>query len=169
MKNIFFSLVIILSSSCSRVFYDVNYKGESNYKEFYLVDTILIKSPVRVFSEKYGGMFILSSEKLKTYNGRIDFFMEPDVFVLGFDLYRDLDAVSIKTFTYPDYGGCKLQKSSIEIDGLEIYKYPEGVRFILGLINTNSYHVKHNSPEYFNIPIQYSKSVYHKMVYPLCK
>lgn len=169
MRNLIIGFVVILSCSCSRVLYDINYKGESNYKEFYIVDTILIDSPVRVFSEKYGGMFVLSNEKLKSYDGKLGFFMEPDVFILGFDIYRDLEADNTKTFIYPDNGGCKLEKSSTEIDGLEVYEYPDGVQFVLGLISTNRYHVKHNSPEYFNIPIKYSKSVYHKLVYPLCQ
>ncbi|MFV0547042.1 MAG: hypothetical protein ACK5ND_12835 [Bacteroides sp.] len=169
MRNLLFVFLIILSSSCSKVLYDINYKGEDNYKMFYLVDTIIIESPVRVFSEKYGGMFVLSSEKLKQYRNDISFFMEPDVFLLGFDLYRDLDVSNMKAVNYPDNGGCELIKSDIVIEGLEIYEYPITTKFLLGLINTNSYHVKHNSPDYFNIPIKHSKSVYHKMVYPLCK
>ena len=74
MRNLIFGFVVILLCSCSRVLYDISYKGETNYKEFYIVDTILIESPVRVFSEKYGGMFVLSNEKLKSYDGKIDFF-----------------------------------------------------------------------------------------------
>ena len=62
MRNLIFGFVVILLCSCSRVLYDISYKGETNYKEFYIVDTILIESPVRVFSEKYGGMFVLSNE-----------------------------------------------------------------------------------------------------------
>ena len=132
MRNLIFGFVVILLCSCSRVLYDISYKGETNYKEFYIVDTILIESPVRVFSEKYGGMFVLSNEKLKSY-------------------------------------GCKLEKSPIEINGLEVYEYPEGVRFVLALISTNRYHVKQNSPVYFNMQIEYSKLFYLKLVYPLCQ
>lgn len=169
MKNLLFVFLIILSCSCSKVLYDINYKGESNYKTFYLVDTLTIESPVRVFSDKYGGMFVLSSEKLKQYKNDKSFFMEPDVFLLGFDLYRDIDVNDMKSINYPDNGGCELIKSDIAIEGLEIYEYPKNTKFLLGLINTNNYHVKHNSPEYFEIPIKHSKSVYHKMVYPLCE
>ena len=169
MRNLIFGFVVILLCSCSRVLYDISYKGETNYKEFYIVDTILIESPVRVFSEKYGGMFVLSNEKLKSYDGKIDFFMEPDVFILGFDIYKDLDKGVSKTLIYPDNGGCKLEKSPIEINGLEVYEYPEGVRFVLALISTNRYHVKQNSPVYFNMQIEYSKLFYLKLVYPLCQ
>lgn len=164
-----FLISVLLISSCRQKLYDINYKGEEDYKSFYVVDTISIKNPVRVYSQKHGGMFILSSDKLKAYRNEADFFLSPDVFILGQDLYRDLNKEDFKRYNYPDRGGCEVRESDTKVDGLEIYEFVSQPRFILGLINTNYYHVKHNSEVYFNIPVKNPKATYHKMVFPLCK
>jgi hypothetical protein len=170
MKHLIIGCIItLLLSSCSHILYDIDYRGENNYKAFYLVDTISINMPVRIYSKRFGGMFVMSSEKLKKYRNDIDFFLDPNVFLLGYDLYRDLDNEDYYRYRYPDNGGCHIQIGEINIDGLEIYDYPKNTRFILGLINANYYHIKHNSSEYFNIPIRHSKITYLKMVYPLCQ
>lgn len=171
-KNAFRYLTVacvIATVSCNRVYYDSTYKGEDNYNGFYLVDTISIDNPVRISSQKYGGFFIVSKEKLSDFKDDIDFYLSPDVFLLGQDLYRDLKLEYFKRYSYPDYGGCELEPSKYEVSGVEIYEYKSTPKFILGLINVNQYHVNHNSEVYFNLPIRQSKSVYYKMVYPLCK
>ena len=169
-KNIgLFLISLLLISSCRQALYDINYKGEENYKSFYVVDTVSIENPVRVYSKKHGGMFVLAKEKLQDYKGKADFFVLPDVFLLGSDLYRDLESEDFKKYSYPESGGCELKESKIEIAGLEIYEYIRQPRFVMGLINTNYFHVKHNSYSYFNILVKNPKATYHNMVYPLCK
>ncbi|VBB45608.1 hypothetical protein TRIP_D310003 [uncultured Paludibacter sp.] len=162
-------IFIVLLSSCSSRYYDIDYKGEKNYKSFYIVDTITISNPIKVFSKKYGGPFVFSKNKLKDYNQKWSFFMEPDVFICGFDLYYVLDYQSFKKYKYPDYGGCDEKESDIKVRDLEIYEYPKNTKFILGLINGNYYHIKHRSERYFRIPIKNLKSIYIKIVYPLCE
>jgi hypothetical protein len=169
-KNIgIFLNSVLLIFSCKQKLYDLNYKGEENYKSFYLVDTISIENPVRVYSRKHGGMFILSKEKLNSYRDETDFFMSPDVFILGSDLYRDLALEDFKKYSYPDNGGCEIKESATSVAGLEIYEFVNQPRFVMGLINTNYYHVKHNSYTYFSVPVKDPKAVYHKIVYPICK
>ena len=114
-------------------------------------------------------MFVMSSEKLNNYRNNIEFFMSPDVFILGNDLYRDVENKEIKNLVYPDNGNCQLQISTLKINDLEIYKYNVNPNFILCLINANDYHKKHNSEIYFNIPIKHSKITYIKIVYPFCE
>lgn len=165
---IYISVIILVISSCSPNHYDINYQGENNYKSFYIVDTIIIKNPVIIRSKKFGGTFVLERVKLNEYQNNIEFFLSPDVFILGFDLYRDLNLEDIKKHNYSDYGGCEIRESEIKIKGVEVFEYRTKPIFILGLINTNYYHMKHNSESYFNIPIKHSKVTYHKLVYPLC-
>ncbi|MBA4276935.1 hypothetical protein [Flavobacterium sp.] len=171
MKSIIIYIIIFfLIISCSRSTYDINYKGESNYSYFYLVDTIKIKDPVRIHSLKFGGQFIVSKSILKEYNNKIDFFSRPDVFLLGNDLYRDLPQKDYQKYAYPDNGGCEFVKSQLEVQGLEVYELSSSsVSFLLGLINSNYFYQKHNSYGSFAYPENKNKKSYYKIVYPLCK
>jgi len=90
-----FLISLLLISSCRQTLYDSNYKGEEKYKSLYIVDTISIKNPVRVYSQKYGGMFILSSDKLKEYRNEADYFLSPDVFILLLSPLKDWTKDSI--------------------------------------------------------------------------
>jgi hypothetical protein len=174
----FIVLIALCFSSCKNqkssliqydVYYDILYKGEDNFKQFYIVDTIVIKEPIIIRSQQYGGPFIIEKEKLNNYQNSIEFLLSPDIFILGFDLYRDLEFSDYKKISYSAKGGCVIQESEIKMNGIEIREYESDPKFILGLINTNYYHVKHNSESYFNIPIKDSKITYIKIVYPLCE
>lgn len=172
--NIKFIYIIVgfafIISSCSKSTYDVNYKGEDNYLNFYIVDTIKIIDPVRIHSPKFGGQFIVSKTILKEYDNTIQFFVRPDVFLLGDDLYRDLSQKKYQKYVYPDNGGCELSKSGLQIEGLEVFEFKSVPKyFILGLINSNYFYVKHNSYVSFSFPEKNSKIAYYKIVYPLCK
>lgn len=162
---VFFSIV-----SCSRSTYDINYKGESNYSNFYLVDTIKIIDPVRIHSSKFGGQFIVSKSILREYNNKVDFFSRPDVFLLGSDLYRDLPQKDYQKYSYPDNGGCEFWESQLDVPGLEVYELrSSSISFLLGLINANYFYQKHNSYGSFAYPEKNNKRSYYKIVYPLCK
>lgn len=106
MKNKFVCIFIlaVIISSCSKNVYDINYLGEDNYSNFYVVDTIRIVDPVRIHSLKYGGQFIVSKKTLKEYNGKDEFFYRPDVFFIGNDFYRDLPTKDFKNISIPITG-----------------------------------------------------------------
>jgi hypothetical protein len=162
--------LLFLLCSCSRKIYDSNYKGEPNYESFYLVDTIIIIEPVRIHSPKLGGQFIVSKETLKEYNGKSNFFIRPDVFLLGDDLYRDLPSKNFNRYSYPSNGGCEFVKSEMVIKGLEIFEIKKSSQtFLLGMINANHFNKMHNSYVSFQFSDKGSKIAYYKIVYPLCK
>ena len=166
---IYFALIYVVVS-CSRKTYDNEYKGENNYKNFYLVDTINIVDPVRIHSTKFGGQFILSKSILKKYNNKIDFFSRPDVFFLGTDLYRDLQTNEYEKYSYFNDGGCEFVYLKSDFRDLEVYKLKSNsTLFILGLINANYFYLKHNSYGSFIYPEKNIKKDYYKIVYPLCE
>lgn len=171
MKNkLNYLLTLLILCSCSRNSWDRNYKGEPNYSNFYIVDTIKVIDPVRIHSPKFGGQFIVSRAILNQYNNKIGFFTRPDVFLLGDDLYRYLPQNEYKRHSYKDYGGCDFKKSSLLVQGIEVYELKgKSISFLLGLINANFYHLKNNSYNYFAYPIQNDKKSFYKIVFPLCK
>lgn len=164
------ALSIILFISCSRNLFDPNYKGEANYKRFYVVDSIFIDDPIILSSHTVGGRFVMSKSLLKEFQNNSKFFLRADVFLLGEDLYMDLEPTDYNNYSYPDYGNCKLRKSESEIKDVEVFEYTNNpTHFILGFINVNYYNVKHNSENYYQICEKNAKINYYKIVYPLCK
>ena len=159
----------MVSLSCTRFYYDPDYKGEPNHKSFYIVDTIQIEDPVRIFSKKFGGPFVCDRSKLKEYKENKDFFLSPDVFILGFDIYYLLRLEEFEKYYYPGYGNCEEYQIESKYNDLYVQDYKSKPEFILCLINANYYHIKHATEIYFNIPIKNSKIVYLKLVFPLCK
>lgn len=171
-KGILLCLIIFLTVlvSCNRNLFDTNYTGPDNYKNFYLVDTIIIKQPVIISSEKIGGRFVISKSLLAKFKDTKKFFQRPDVFLLGFDLYFDLPRNDYKRFHYPDYGNCTLENIPYRAKDVELYKFKKTPKyFLLGLINVNYYNTKHNSEDYYPIREKGQKLNYYKIVYPLCK
>jgi hypothetical protein len=168
------SLLVLVSISCSRKNFsnisELEIIDLGNYYNFYVVDTIQIKDPVRIHSKKYGGQFILSKAILKEYDGKRRFFLRPDVFMVSTDLYWVLQSDQHSMYNYPDYGGCKLVESSEKQHELEVYEYAsDSVNFILGLINGDYYNKRYNSYDYFALLHNDNKSLYYRIVYPLCK
>jgi hypothetical protein len=163
-------VLITLIFSCSGKMYNSNYKEEPNYESFYLVDTIKIIQPVRIHSPKFGGQFIVSKQVVNVYDGKIDFFQRPDVFLLGDDLYRDLPLKKFNRYSYPINGGCDFVKSEMVVNGLEIFEIKNSKEtFLLGLIKADYFNTKHNSYVSFHFSDKASKIAYYKIVYPLCK
>jgi len=166
--NIILILIFSLLSSCSKNIFDSNYKGENNYKNFYIVDTITIENPI--LTSYYGGRFVFSRQLLEKTKINSDFFKRPDVFLLGFDLYYDMNPRDYKRYNYQDDGNCKTKKVVSNQKHIEIYEYTNNpVRFILCLINVNYYNVKHNAENYYQICIKDQKNSFYKIVFPLCK
>ncbi|MGZ3776218.1 MAG: hypothetical protein ACXVJB_05265 [Mucilaginibacter sp.] len=164
--------------SCHRRLHpaDYDYKGEPNYEQFYVVDTITIENPVRIYSSRYGGTFIVSKATLKEYNGKKDFFYRPDVFIYGDEFYVDLPLKNFKRYKYPDDGRCTFEKWQQKDSDLTFQVLsPTPKKFILGLISANHFYKKHIAfdghqfvyPEK-NYKLLYNKLIYYKIVYPMC-
>ena len=129
-----------------------------------------IENPVIISSVKYGGRFVISKTLLSKFENNQIFFNRPDVFLLGENLYFDLDYNDYGRFKYPDNGNCELKKSTLTIKDVEIYEYENVPKhFLLGLINVNFYNIKHNAENFYQIKERNQKISYYKIVYPLCE
>lgn len=173
MKNqriLFLFILFIGLSSCNKNLFDFSYKGTTNYKNFYLVDSITIDNPIIINSYKIGGRFVISKSLLSEFVNNKDFFQRPDVFLLGDNLYMDLVPSDYKIINYPDDGNCKIKRTLSAFKDVEIYEYEHRPsHFILGLVNVNYYNVKHNAENYYQICKKKPKISYYKIIYPLCK
>ncbi len=169
--RVFGAIVLAITlAGCSKVWYDRDYKGESNFANFYMVDTIQIEDPVRIYSHKFGGPFVISRKLLKDYTGKIDFFSRPDVFILDDNPYRYLSLEDFKRYFYPkEYGNCRFIYSKEVIKDLEIAEFENTpVGFLMGLVNANFYYRKSNSYTSFAYGEKNEKKSYYKLVFPLC-
>jgi len=169
--RVFGAIVLAITlAGCSRVWYDYDYKGESNFKNFYVVDTIKIEDPVRIYSHKFGGPFVISRKLLKEYKGKIEFFSRPDVFILDGDLHRYLSSEDSPRYSYPERsGGCDFIRSEVIIKDLEVSEFEnKSVSFLLGLINANFYYRKSDSYSSFAYGEKNEKKSYYKLLFPLC-
>jgi len=170
---LFISLCLFVSCKSIKDKVDFDYLGESNYENFYLVDTIKIVKPVLISSKKFGGKYIVSEQTLEKYDETIKFFSRSDVFIYGDDLYRILPLKRYKDFKYPKYEDCdKFEFGYLINNELSVYKLKtESDYFLLGLINSNYYYQKHNG--FHNNITDYIetdyKRVYYKIVFPYCK
>ena len=165
-----FFFVVLTSCSSKNGIYDTSYKGESNYKNFYVVDTIKLENPIII--NCHGKKVVCSKELLSKVKIDKMFFNRPDVFILGVDLYYDLNPNDYKRYHYPDYGSCEEVILDISTNkDITAYKYTkESVRFILCLINANYYNKKHSTLDsaWYRIVNNDQKNSFYKIVYPLC-
>lgn len=150
-------------------YYDVFYKGEENYKQFYIVDTIKIENPVIVWSKLHGGPFVMGKSKLDEYSDNLDFFKGPDIFIYWPDLYFFLDQDQIELIDYKNSGGCIENKREIVRENLWVSEFSGKPIFILGLSNANHYHRIRRSENYFKISLENPKYFYIKIAFPLCE
>jgi|GEM_PF-1187962 lipoprotein len=170
-KRTYYKLVY---SICNNDYYDANYKGEDNYKNFYIVDTIDIEDPV-IIRNTSGCLFICSEATINSIRIDKSFFYRPDVFILGNNLYDDLAPSDYEQYYYPDFGNCSivsLDTLSRDKPPIQKYKYnDDSVRFILGLINVNYHNKTHQVMDgcTFSIRSNDPKNSYYKIVYPICK
>ena len=165
-------MIFVVSCVSHKIIYDIDYKGEPNYKRFYVVDTIKIDAPIIV---SFNGRFVCSKKLLDTIKIDKKIFKRPDVFLLGeFGLYYDLDnLVDFDKYSYPDYGNCE-EELKTEFSKQEIYLYEyktPPIFFILGLINANYYNTKHRTIDghWYQINSKDKKTSYYKIVYPFCQ
>ena len=94
--------LVFISISCSGIKNDNTTYDEKRPGQFFIVDTIFISDPVRIYSSKFGGQFIISRDVLSNFKNNADFFERNVVFLLGEDLYRDLPLEKFKNYLYPD-------------------------------------------------------------------
>lgn len=165
-----YSLIIILAITCgcNIVRYDINYKGESNYKNYYIVDTISIKNPIRITSNKFcNRMFVTGDSVLKNFDNNIEFFHRPDVFLYEIDLYRIIEYNDILNSKIK-LPSCDVYRETGEFKNVELYKFNVEPRFILCMMNLNYYNIKYNSCEKLWPRNINRKSQFIKVVYPIC-
>jgi hypothetical protein len=165
------SFFVFISCNINKNIFDPNYKGEKNYKMFYVVDTIIIDKPIII--DYQGGKFVFSKTLIEKNSINRAFLKRPDVFLLGSNLYYDLWPEDYKKYIYPDNGKCDdIISINSKNKNILSYEYADkSVRFILCLINSNYYNVKHNTVdgEYYQITSNDIKNSFFKIVYPICE
>lgn len=172
LKAIIASCLFVMSAC--KVHYRKPYPDKSileNRNTFYIVDTIQFKDPVRIWSYKFNGFFILEREKLKTFKDDRSFFNQEDVILEGQDIYSDLpkfyytENIDIGNLVESQY-----LRSEVKIDGLEIYEFKEKPKFfLLALISDNYYYLKYDSEHQFDYLNNNYNVVYFRICYPIAK
>lgn len=167
-KHAILSLVKPLYNNPNKV--DFYYQGESNYKNFYIVDTIKINNPILFYYQR--GRFVTCADTLfKQKKITEKFLKRPDVFVFSWNLRSDFDLSQLKRYKYKDYGKCDVKKQISNYKGVELYRFTcDSVKFILGMINVNYFNSAHVSADgSYWIKQTDQKILYYKIVYPLCE
>ena len=173
--KIVFLFALLTSCTATKPIYDTYYKGEPNYKSFYVVDTIKVENPIIIRGQ--GKEFVCSKSLVQSTKINKKFFNRPDVFILGDNFYCDLYPQDYKKYTYFDDGESEGHCEEIKLDTLinkiiRVYKYKtDSVRFILCLINANYYNNHYNTFDapWYCIMNKDQKNSYYKIVYPLCE
>lgn len=172
MNNLKFIIIISIYLSALSAFCQVN--NNENFSYFYVVDTIKIDNPVVFYKTNQSGMFVKSLKTIKEIKRNIKKIVRNDeTYIYGEDLYRFFDDVKkIEMYKYPDYGNCEFETESIEgKNGIVFKKFKiKPKRFILALINASFYDnqikIYGKKKSVFN---NYDKSLYYKIVFPLCE
>jgi len=138
---------------------------------FYFVDTIQYNDPVRIWSKKYNGFFIVEREKLKSFRNDRTFFNQDDVILLGTDLYMDLPKIfflenkfswTLKESSYSD--------SKLKIEGLEVSEFENKPKyFLVALVSDNYYYLKHNAENQFSYLNNNFNVVYFRLAYAIAE
>lgn len=186
MRTIFI-MIAFFAISCSTIqrgddneyIEDNAYITEEGYKYWYEVDSIHIKNPVIVYSEK-GGCFVMSQETLSQYDGKQKFFLDrPDVYIYEnsypFCMYKHLSQNALNFITHC----AAMTPLNKKIKGIKeictLKKAPD--HFILFLIRGDYYSKQLNRlyevvskkdlipPLFFND----KKYYFYKMAIPVCR
>lgn len=170
LRLIIFFVILVDFSSCSRKSWDNSYKGEDNYKSFYVVDTIVIESPVYVSINKEGlnRGFYMSEEDLNiTKNLDLEeMAKDPKVYFAGGNLLGFFPGESFIESLNSCFEIFSIKKASGNVN-LYFPKYPIK-KFVLGLSTLNYYNRVDSSLESWTLKTDWEKSVYIKVVFPIC-
>lgn len=165
------ALIMVVASfySCGKRALNPSYRGEDNFKQFYVVDTIEIESPVYVSVYK-GGL----SSGFYMNEGDLNFTKEinleniaknPRVYFAGSNLFGFFPGeVAIENIAYCTEVSIKEVRKGITIS---VPKKPIK-RFILALTTISHYNRIDSSLESWILETDWDKSAYIKVVFPLC-
>lgn len=149
-------------------------KNDEKFANFYIVDTITINNPLVFYKTNQSGKYIKDSESAKEAKCNIKKALKnDDIYIFGEDLYRFFDdAKKIEEYKYPDFGNCDFETESTEDKRGIVYKKfkSKPTKFILGLINASYYDRKITIyGKKKSVLNNYNKSLYYKIVFPLCE
>lgn len=167
----FFIITSVLLSSLNSLSQNNNY---GKFADFYIIDTITINNPVIFYKTNQSGKFIggLQADQEVKFNIK-KAIQDSDIYIFGEDLYRFLDDKKrLERYRYPDYGNCKFETETTEEKKGVVYKrFKEKPRkYILGLINTCFYDEKITVyGKKKSVFSKYDKSLYYKIVFPICE
>lgn len=159
------------------IFYSINCLAQSieNPREtdFYVVDTIMIKNPVAFYIPNQSGQFLGDIDVIKSSRFNLKKAVKKEnLYIYSNSLYGFLSSEKIKKYRYPDYGNCEYAKGYFkDIKGIVYQKFKkQPTKFILALVNVAYYNRKINAvgekPTIFS---KCDKSLYYKIVFPLCE
>ena len=136
----------------------------------YIVDTLSLREPVRLFHFSDGGYltFLVEKELLGSLRKAsfMDLLNNPQAFVLNTSFYSLFPASDLKVdcacaytrISFPNRKGHEAAK----------FNHPN-TRFILALVNINYFHLKAVSLEEKLIPATLFRSTYVKVAFPICE
>lgn len=167
----YFTITSILLYSFNCLSQNISDKKQIN---FYIVDTITITNPVVFYKPNQSGKFISDLKVIEGTKCNLKKVMLKDeVYIFGEDLYRFISNSSqMEKYHYPDYGDCEFETDYIkDIKGIVYRKFKkEPKKFILALINVSFYNEKITTyGEKQSVFKEYDKSLYYKIVFPLCE
>jgi hypothetical protein len=143
---------------------------KDSYISSYMVDTIEIVNPVKVYikEKELYGIIILSKNDLKLLNGKNrfnDLIRLPNIYLYSHNLYNYFDP-----YKFPKVEECQQKLSNIKITNFEIYEYdPKVNKFSLALILIDEYNSKESSLNSIRIKSKLDHTAYIKVAYPICK
>lgn len=156
--------------SCKTRYYDYEVNFNHLNRAAYIVDTITMNNPVRIFfweGDKYF-TFLVEKENLDALSKAS--FKE----VLN-DPYTLVFSTSFYVF-FPESKlnydlNCKYKSLPDNIAGRhEVSEFESSsVKFVLALVNNNFFHLEDSSVEEMKIPNNQYKSTYIKVVFPICE
>ncbi|HRI02015.1 MAG TPA: hypothetical protein PK006_13270 [Saprospiraceae bacterium] len=173
MKKIKNLLIVFIFFGCSNKKYlnvnEVAIVPKIEIKDFYIVDTINIIKPIKIFSIKYGGEFITTQENLQFYKGTKEYFFREGIYLISDQFYQCLSQDELHKYNYMINGGCSSNITYIKYKDLEVYEYStEKMSLVIGLISANFYWKVHSSYNYFNLGNYKDKNAYYKLAFPVC-
>lgn len=164
--KIFIKILIILTVSIFSA------KGQGKNKSFnseaYIVDTIEIINPIKIFIKKKGkyGTVITDSLTLKSFRKHFRFkkmIGHKSIYLSSANLYFYVDPNK-----FPGYEICSTNLTENN-KNFEIHKYPKNTKFLLVLVKASCYEEKEWSMESLPLP-KYANSFFVQMLFPLnCK
>ena len=146
---------------------------EPSKMDFYIVDTIHIVKPVVFYKANQNGKFISELKTIERNKFNLNQILEEEeVYIFSNSLFGFLSIKDFEKYNYPDFGNCEFKddyfKGSKGIAYRKFKKEPKS--FILALINIDYYNHKTTSyGKKKSVFTKYSKSLYYKIVFPLCE